>query len=162
MCLYVLVGVPSCLLLCQFVCVAVSHGALSIQVENTSAKIIINLNEVTKPEEVLTVLSMFNKNSEYFRLLWENLTIGLLDNTLMMPLQSKGTNYETGDECDMGNRTQRKLNRYSDILVNTEQAILHIGSMNGIMACNNFELFRVTNKKRYTMKCTKSLFNGCS
>lgn len=64
----------------------------------------------------------------------------------MMPLQSKGTSYETGDECDMGNRTTKNLN--SDILVNTEQAILHIGPMNGIMACNNFELFRVMNKKK--------------
>lgn len=104
---------------------------------------------------------MFNKNSEYFSLLRENLTIGLLDNTLMMPLQSKGTSYETDHECDMGNTTKMKFIRRSDILINTEQAILHIGPMNSIMACNNFELFWVMNKKKKTYYEVYKIFIQC-
>ncbi len=48
-----------------FVCVVVSHSPPGIQVMNTSAKIITNLNKVRKPEEELMALSMFHKEFDF-------------------------------------------------------------------------------------------------
>ena len=83
------------------ICVVVSHCPPGIQVINTSAKIIINLSKVTKHLEELTDLSMFHKKFYLKRLtsvrFLRKSQIGLRYDTLMVPLQIKGTHYKISD-----------------------------------------------------------------